>query len=269
MCGSRRVILALVVFVLASSAGTYVVKPGDTLSGIAVRAGVSVRALTHANRITDPNRVFAGQSLSLPSGVAAAAAPAPRSHVVASGDNLSRIAARYSTTVGAIADANGLPDADHLRVGQRLAIPTVTGLPARLLASPARMALIPHFQRWSIANNIDPALVMAIAWHESGWQNGVVSSAGAIGIGQLLPTTARFVSTELIGVALDPTVPEHNIRLTARYVRFLLGKTGGNVDRALAFYFQGAGSVARRGLLGVTEQYIAVVKNLRPRFQDI
>lgn len=260
--------LALLAFAVLSSAGTYVVRPGDTLSGIAARAGVSVRSLTEANSLRDPNRLIAGQSLSVPS--ATAAPSTGRTHVVASGDNLSRIASRYGTTVRALVDANGLSDANHLRIGMRLSIPTVaTGLPARLLNSPARMALIPHFQRWSVANNIDPALVMAIAWHESGWQNSVVSSVGAMGIGQLMPSTARFVSTELIGVGLDPTVPEHNIRMTARYVRFLLQKAGGNVDLALAFYFQGPGSVYRQGLLGVTHEYIAVVKTLRPRFQDI
>jgi len=110
---------------------------------------------------------------------------------------------------------------------------------------------------------------MAIAWHESGWQNDVVSVAGAIGIGQLLPSTAQFVSRDLIGVPLDVHVPEDNIRMTARYVRWLLQRTGGNVDLALAGYFQGPASVAARGLLPVTRDYIAVVKQLRPRFADI
>jgi LysM repeat protein len=247
------------------------VQPGDTLSGIARRLGVSVSALSETNGIADPNRVLAGQSLSVPGAEVVAAPAGARTHTVASGDNLSRIAARYGTTVSAIVDANAIGDPNHLRIGTSLSIPVVvaTGLPARLLASPGRMALIPHFQRWATANGIDPALVMAVAWHESGWQNNVVSSAGAVGIGQLLPNTARFVSTELIGVSLDPAIPADNIRMTARYLRFLLQRYGGNVDLALAGYFQGPGSIARQGLLSVTEEYIQVVKNLRPRFADI
>jgi LysM repeat protein len=272
MCGSRRVVLALLVLALASSASSYVVRPGDTLSGIARRLGVSVAALTDANGIRDPNRVYAGSSLSVPGGVAAASAPAAgRAHVIASGDNLSRIATRYGTSIGAIVAANGLRDPNHLRIGARLTIPgggSGGGLPARLLGSPARLALIPHFQRWAVANGIDPALVMAVAWHESGWQNDVVSSAGAMGIGQLLPGTATFVSQELIGVQLDPRVPADNIRMTARYLRFLLARAGGDVDLALAGYFQGPGSVARQGLLSVTREYIRVVKTLHPRFAD-
>lgn len=273
MCGSRRAVVALVVFALAGSASTYVVRPGDTLSGISSRLGVSVRALTDANAISDPNLVFAGQALSLPGvgdgGGGAGAPAAARAHTVAAGENLSRIAARYGTTIGALVAANDLADAHHLRVGQRLAIPgaELSGLPARLRQSPARLALIPHFQRWSAANGIDPALVMAITWHESGWQNHVVSSAGAVGIGQLLPSTARFISQQLIGVPLDPHVPADNIRMSARYVRFLLRHYGGDINMALAGYFQGAGSIARQGLLPVTREYIRVVRALHERFQ--
>jgi soluble lytic murein transglycosylase-like protein len=129
------------------------------------------------------------------------------------------------------------------------------------------MALIPHFQRWAVANELDPALVMAVAWQESGWQNDVVSRAGAIGIGQLLPSTAAFVSRDLIGVPLDPHVPEDNIRMTARYLHWLLKRTGGDLDLALAGYFQGLASVASIGKLPVTVDYIAIVRGLRPRFQ--
>jgi LysM repeat protein len=266
-------LLAVAALALTSNAGTYVVRPGDTLSAIAGRLGVSVRALADANGITDPNRVFAGQSLDVPGAPAAApSTPSGRTHVVAAGETLTAIAARYGTSVGAIVDANAIRDPNRVRIGTRLVIPNApppTGLPARLLESPARMALIPHFQRWSIANNIDPALVMAIAWHESGWQNNVVSVAGAVGIGQLLPSTARFVSRDLIGVPLDINVPEDNIRMTARYVRWLLQRTDGNLDLTLAGYFQGLASVEARGLLPVTRDYIAVVKQLRPRFADI
>lgn len=271
VCGFRRTALALVVFALAASASTYVIRPGDTLSGIAGRLGVSVRALAAANSISDPDRVLAGQTLSLPGTGTELTPPAARTLTVGRGDTLSGIAARYGTTVSALVDANDLRSANHIRIGQRLTVPAVagTGLPARLLASPRRMALIPHFRRWASANGIDPALLMAITWHESGWQNDVVSSVGAVGIGQLLPSTARFVATELIGRPdLDPRVAGDNIRLSARYVRFLLARYEGDVGLALAGYFQGPGSIARRGVLPVTREYIQVVRALRGRFAD-
>jgi soluble lytic murein transglycosylase-like protein len=261
-------LLVVATFSLGTSAGTYVVRPGDTLSAIAARLGVSVGALTKANGITAPNRVYAGTALQVP-GATSAPAPSGRSHVVAPGETLSAIAARYTTSVRAIVDLNDIGDPNHVRVGRRLRIPDApapTGLPARLVASPARLALIPHFQRWAVANGLDPALVMAVAWQESGWQNNVVSHAGAVGIGQLLPSTARFISRDLIGVSLDPAIPADNIRMTARYLRYLLTRTGGDLDHALAGYFQGLASVGSIGRLPATNDYIAIVRGLRPRF---
>ena len=264
-------LLVVALFATGASAGTYVVRPGDTLSGIASRLGTTVGALSEANGISDPNRVYAGTSLRVPGATATPATRSPgvRAHVVAPGETLTAIAARYTTSVRALVDLNGIRDANHVQIGRRLRIPDApapTGLPARLVGSPARLALIPHFQRWSVANGLDPALVMAVAWHESGWQNDVVSHAGAIGIGQLLPSTARFISRDLIGVPLDPTVPADNIRMTARYLRYLLTRTGGDLDHALAGYFQGLASVASNGRLPVTDDYIAIVRVLRPRF---
>jgi N-acetylmuramoyl-L-alanine amidase len=214
--------------------------------------------------------VYAGQTLTVPGSGAPAPAPAARTHTVAAGETLTGIAARYGTAINAIVQLNHISDPNHVRIGAVLQIPAAaapsSGLPARLLASPSRMALIPFFQRWAIANNLDPALVMAVAWQESGWQNSVVSPAGAIGIGQLLPSTASFVSRDLIGVPLDPNVPEHNIRMTARYLRWLLTRSGGNLDVALGGYYQGPASVAAIGFLPSTVDYIAIVKSLRPHF---
>lgn len=267
-------VLVVAILSWGATAGTYVVRPGDTLSGIAARLGVSVGALAETNRITDPNRVFVGQSLTVPTGRAAAPTPSPggRVHVVAPGETLSGIAARYATSIAALVQHNAIRDPNRVRIGTRLTIPNAppaTGVPARLLASPARLALVPHFKRWAVANGLDPALVMAVAWHESGWQNDVVSHASAIGIGQLLPSTARFISRDLIGVALDPNVPEHNIRMTARYLRWLLQRTNGDLDAALAGYFQGLASVASIGRLPATVDYIAIVRLLRPRFGSL
>lgn len=266
-------VLVVAVLSFGTTASTYVVRRGDTLSGIAGRLGVSVGALAEANRISDPNRVYAGQSLSVPG---RGSTPAPRGggrvHVVIPGETLSGIAARFGTSINAIVERNEIRDPNRVRIGTRLRIPDApppTGAPARLLASPERLALVPHFKRWAVANDLDPALVMAVAWHESGWQNHVVSHASAIGIGQLLPSTARFISRELIGVDLDPGVPEHNIRMTARYLRWLLHRTNGDLDAALAGYFQGLASVASIGRLPVTVDYIAIVRLLRPRFAHL
>lgn len=50
----------------AAAAGTYIIEPGDTLSVIAERFGVSTDALSQANNITDPNTIRPGQELIIP-----------------------------------------------------------------------------------------------------------------------------------------------------------------------------------------------------------
>jgi soluble lytic murein transglycosylase-like protein len=264
-----KLLAGLLALTLGASAA-YTVRPGDTLSGIASRLGVSASALAHANGITDPNRVFAGRQLRVPGG--AGAPVAARTHLVAAGDNLSTIARRYGVSVAALASTNHLDAHRVLRTGARLTVPgaaggATSGYPTRLAASPARLALVPHFRRWSQANGIPPDLVMATTWLESGWQNDVVSSVGAYGIGQLMPSTVRFIRSELIGVAsLDPRVPEHNIRMSARYLRWLLERAGGDVRLALAGYYQGPASVRAIGALPGTVAYVDGVLALRRFF---
>jgi murein DD-endopeptidase MepM/ murein hydrolase activator NlpD len=112
-----RALLALLVFGLVASAGTYRVRYGDTLGGIARKAGISVGTLAKANGIGDPNRLQAGQVLTIPS---ASPATTPRTltvHRVARGETLGAIAARYHTTVARIAQVNGIRDVNRIREG--------------------------------------------------------------------------------------------------------------------------------------------------------
>lgn len=108
---------------------------GDTLSGIALRYGVTVQAIMQANGLANANLVRLGQRLWIPTG-GAAPAPTPtrsatpttvpgaeRWHVVVRGETLSIIAARYGTTWQAIAGANGLYSWSIIYPGQRLRIP--------------------------------------------------------------------------------------------------------------------------------------------------
>jgi LysM repeat protein len=192
---------------------------------------------------------------------------ASAAYTVKPGDNLTAIAARFGVSVADLAKANGLTNPDRLAVGKTLDIPGSTGLPASLRAQPDRMALVPLFKRWAAANQIPADLVMATAWVESGWQNRVVSYTGAVGIGQLMPRTTEFIRTDLIGQPwLDPTVPEHNIRMSARYLRWLLQRNDGDVVRTLASYYQGPGSLETTGMRPTTYAYVKAVLALRGRF---
>lgn len=106
----------------------YTVRSGDTLSEIAARFGLTQRELMSRNGLRDADSLRVGQTLKLAAGSttpSASSAPAAQatSYTVRSGDTLSQIAQRHGVSQRALLAANGLRDADTLRVGQRLRIP--------------------------------------------------------------------------------------------------------------------------------------------------
>jgi LysM repeat protein len=275
----RRSILRLTAVALGltvagqAAASTYSVRSGDTLSGIADQLGTTVKDLANLNGLRSIDRIFAGQTLQTPGQEAiAVATSADATYVVQKGDNLSKLATRFGTTVAALAKANGLKTRSRIRIGQTLKVPFTamavsTRLPARLRMTPARLILMPLFDKWAAAYGVPADLLKAMTWMESGWQNGKVSSTGARGIGQLMPATVAFVSQQLIGTPLDPRRPEDNIRMSARYLRYLLDVHGGSVPSALAAYYQGIRSIRERGLYKDTKTYVSAIINLRPAFR--
>jgi LysM repeat protein len=111
-----RTLALLVVLTVAASAGTYTVRWGDTLGGVAHRFGVPLAGLLAANHLSDPNRVRAGQQLLIPGAVAPVSATATV-HRVASGETLGVIARRYGTTVADLSARNGIRDPNQVREG--------------------------------------------------------------------------------------------------------------------------------------------------------
>lgn len=264
----------------------YRVRRGDTLSSIAGRHGTTVARLIKLNKISNPNLIVAGTTLIVSrtggggGGGDTAAAPAPTStvHVVRSGETLSRIAARYSTTALAIAEANDLRSIHLIRIGQRLKVPTGSGgsttaaptgrdVPRRLLDNPSRLVHAASFNRWAAHWNVPHDLLKSMNYLESGWQNHVVSHTGAMGIGQIMPGTADFINRSLIpGPDLDPRNPDDNIQMSARFLRYLLDLTDGDVSLALAGYYQGLASVRRHGFFSSTHDYVAGILALRKAY---
>jgi soluble lytic murein transglycosylase-like protein len=135
-----------------------------------------------------------------------------------------------------------------------------------LTQHPERLALRPLFVKWSRTYGVSPSLIEAIAWQESGWQNDVVSSANAQGIGQLLPTTAAFVSGTLLGLDLKLTVASDNVQMMVRFYAYLLKVSGGNECAAVASYYEGFGAYQHVGVLPQSQIYVHSVFNLRPHF---
>jgi peptidoglycan lytic transglycosylase len=95
---------------------------------------------------------------------------------------------------------------------------------------------------------IDPALIAAVIYAESRFRDGQSSAAGAEGLMQLTPATARYIAHKSGGTQFvldDLATPQVNISYGAYYLRYLLDRYGGNETFALAAYNGGEGNVDR------------------------
>ncbi len=117
--------------------------------------------------------------------------------------------------------------------------PVASASPAPAPPCPFPRALRPAFLAAAHDTNLAPGLLFAVAKVESNLRQDAESSAGAQGILQVMPATAR-------SLALDPTVPDTNILAGARYLRQMLDEFG-TMDLALAAYNAGPTAVARAG----------------------
>ena len=103
--------------------------------------------------------------------------------------------------------------------------------------------------------DISPALLEAVVWQESRWNASAVSPAGARGLAQLMPGTARMMG-------VDPDDPHANLEGGARYLRIQLDSFGGDLEKALAAYNAGPGRVRSAGgipAIRETRNYVAAI----------
>lgn len=101
-----------------STATTYTVKNGDTLSGIANKFGTTYQKLAEINGISNPNKIYAGQVLKITGN----SSNITKTYTVKSGDNLTKIAKQFNTTVDSLVSKNGIKDKNKIYVGQVLKI---------------------------------------------------------------------------------------------------------------------------------------------------
>ena len=186
-------------------------------------------------------------------------------YVVKPGDNLIAIARDHGTTLKRLAQLNKLNPANALLIGTRLRLPaTVQVVPtadAATNASTVRSSL----DRWAAYYGVDPHLAHALAWMESGYNNSMVSSVGAQGVMQLLPTTWTYVEDVLIGHKVSDHGPDGNVHVGMAYLSHLLKVFSGNEHLALAGWYQGERSVKANGPLKVSKVFAADVLALKER----
>lgn len=219
------------------------------------------------------------------------------SHVVQPGDTATGLATRYHAWTRELIALNDLGPRALLRVGDRIRIPVVVSAaradrrrPATEPARPgtrseraeqvspkvARMRAA-GWRHWRMSRaevrdaiaraaqrrDVPVRLAQAVAWQESGWHQPLRSSAGALGVMQVLPTTGSWMSLYL-GRPLNLRDTHDNIAAGVMLLRVLLDETR-STRRAVASYYQGLGGVRRHGLYTETRHYVRNVIALRDR----
>ena len=294
------ILLTLAAVLTAGATSTIRVKRGDTLWEIAQQHHTTVAVLRQLNDLPGSGTIYVGELLKVPGAISAPRRPSTRvvekGYTVQPGDNLTGIAKKYGVSVRTIQVRNKLPRSGIVVIGRRLAIPVVVRtaptaakpnsathnaglrIPAKVQRSAAQhRTYLAHHKQPSKASvrklvyktakriGLDPSLALAVAYHESGFQQRVVSPVDAIGVMQVLPSTGRALSAAYHR-KLNLLKVEDNV-LAGTLLLDQLVRATGRADLALAGYYQGLGSVHARGMLPQTHAYIRNVTVLRARFR--
>jgi LysM repeat protein len=271
--------------------GLYTIRSGDTLSDIADRYDTTVARLVKVNRLPgNGNLIYAGETLKVPGAGGASSSSGGRSHLVVRGDTLSGIAVRYGVSQQALASANGIGRDNVVMLGATLRIPgggTSKANSSNTFAGrtysdsvvdaasanrnrlarrnvPSREQMRDIIAATARANGVDPALALAVSYQESGWNQGVVSVANAVGAMQVIPTTTDWISG-VVGRRLNP-LNAHDNATTGVVLLKILTQAARSDRQAVAGYYQGLKSVRENGMYSDTKRYVANVMALRARW---
>ncbi|WP_445154657.1 LysM peptidoglycan-binding domain-containing protein [Arthrobacter sp. Hor0625] len=229
-----------------ASSGSYTIKSGDTLSGIAARHGVKLSAVLSANRLTMSSIIYPGHKLVIPGAGTGTIKPASSQKPAAVTPLVPSSFLGFSYPSAVVSSAN-----------QNKALLNASPVPSneqmkQIVADTAR--------RMGVA----PSLAMAFAYQESGFNHRSVSPANAIGTMQVIPSSGQWAS-ELVGRKLNLLDPYDNAMAGIAIIRQLVS-TSKNLDYAIAGYYQGQYSVNTRGMYEDTKAYVASIKALQKKF---
>ena len=251
----------------SGTSSTHEVQAGESLWSIAQRYGTTVHALASANGIADPNLVAAGTTLTISGGGGSTTASSTggTTHTLRAGETLSDIGARYGVSVESLAGANGLANPNLVVAGTSLTIPGAGATVTQPSTAPTSADVGYLLEQEALANGVNTSLIKALAYQESGWQEHVISSAGAIGVMQVMPGTARWINKVLLGgTSLNVRDTHDNIRMGVSYLRYLLSIMP-TQDKALAAYYSGTDNVGSK-LRRYQRVYVESVNALTARF---
>jgi len=143
---------------------------------------------------------------------------------------------------------------------------TETGAPVRA-AAPLAPHHVPYRNEVYAAARryaIPPALLLAVIHAESSFNPRAVSHKGAVGLMQLMPATARWMSPGISRKQLfDPAL---NIDLGARYLRYLANRYNGDAWKILTAWNAGPGRLDRGQIPGETRVFVRRVESLYQRY---
>ena len=227
----------------APASGSYTIKSGDTLSGIAARNGVRLADILTANRLTTSSIIYPGQKLALPGASIAPAATPPSATVT---PLVPSTFLGYTYPAAVVSSAN-----------QNKALLNASPVPGReqvktIVADTARRM------------GVDPSLALAFAFQESSFNHRSVSPANAIGTMQVIPSSGEWASG-LVGRQLNLLDPYDNATAGVAIIRQLMS-TSPNQDAAIAGYYQGQYSVSKYGMYDDTKRYVASIKAHQKNF---
>ena len=224
------------------------VRPGDTATGLSVRFHAWTRELRAINHLGRGGTLFVGRVIRIPVVVSAA-----RRHHAQRHHTKKHHAKKHQTKKHAKKHAKK----HHTRhpAKRRHAKPWHGTGATR---AQVRRVVVRTARRHGVA----PRLALAVAWQESGWQQRRTSSAGAIGVMQVLPGTGRWMSL-YVDRRLNIYSLRDNVTAGVVLLRVLRGQT--TWRGSIGAYYQGLGAVQRHGFYPSTRRYVRNVVALQRR----